>query len=49
MVLSVRLGLWDATEWTDGPGRLLVSSVSYWRYRLFDEKPELAHSAAAAM
>lgn len=33
----------------DGPGRLLVSSVPYWRYRLFGEKPELARRAAAVV
>jgi uncharacterized protein (AIM24 family) len=33
----------------DGPGRLLVSSVPYWRYRLFGENPDLARNAAGVM
>jgi uncharacterized protein (AIM24 family) len=33
----------------DGPGRLLVCSVPYWRYRLFGEKPELARGTAGIM
>jgi len=30
-----------------GPGRLLVSSVPYWRYRLFGRNPEAARNIAA--
>jgi uncharacterized protein (AIM24 family) len=33
----------------DGPGRLLVSSIPYWRYRLFGNQPDLARAAPAAM
>lgn len=32
-----------------GPGRLLVSSIPYWRYRLFGHQSELARAAPAAM
>ena len=33
----------------DGPGRLLVSSVPCWRYRLLGRSPELSHPSPAAL
>jgi hypothetical protein len=33
----------------DGPGRLLVSSIPYWRYRLLGRSPELSHSSPVAL
>lgn len=32
-----------------GPGRLLVSSVPYWRYRLFGRSAELSHPTSATL
>jgi len=31
----------------DGPGRLLVSSIPYWRYRMFGPLPDPSHTVAA--